>query len=480
MKKRRVWIISAVALLLATGSGYVAYTRGSALAAEPEEPALQTATVYRGDIVLTADGSGELMPAAELELAFQTGGVLTEVAVEVGDQVKTGDQLAKLDDTDASQAVTEAEMQVTQAEINLVVAQNETEAGLSQADLEAAEADYREAASLLAHSGDQIASARVSLERAISDLASAQESYDEAWDPARDWELYMRGSALESERESAASALANAQYDLEVAQADYNLAAIGIDESAVQDAEIAVINAQVALANEPVELDQLELDLAQAQLDLEAAQRALEETNLIAPIDGTVLDVAAEVGESVGTDSLITLADLETPQVVFWVEESDMSSVAVGSPVNIVFEALPEITFTGEIVRVDPALVTVDSTLAVQAWASVDLSAQPVGLLSGMTAEVEVVAGEARGALLVPVGALRELSPGEYSVFVVNSNGELELRSVEVGLQDFVNAEILSGLEVGEVVSVGAEDDSAASDVVPEFSPPAGGMPFVQ
>jgi len=57
--------------------------------------------------------------------------------------------------------------------------------------------------------------------------------------------------------------------------------------------------------------------------------------------------------------------------------------------------------------------------------------------------------------LLVPVEALREMSPGQYAVFVVGPDGELEMHSVVVGLMDFTNAEILDGLELGDVVSVG-------------------------
>jgi len=109
--------------------------------------------------------------------------------------------------------------------------------------------------------------------------------------------------------------------------------------------------------------------------------------------------------------------------------------------------------------------VTVGNTSAIQIWASIDLTDQPVTLLSGMTAEVEVVAGEARNVLLVPVEALRELSPGQYAVFVVKSDGELELRPVEVGLQDYVNAEIISGLELGEVVSVGTQASTETTGV---------------
>jgi macrolide-specific efflux system membrane fusion protein len=68
---------------------------------------------------------------------------------------------------------------------------------------------------------------------------------------------------------------------------------------------------------------------------------------------------------------------------------------------------------------------------------------------------VEVIAAEAWDTLIVPVQALRELSPGSYAVFVVQADGSLKMTSVEVGLRDFANAEILSGLKVGDIVSTG-------------------------
>ena len=76
-------------------------------------------------------------------------------------------------------------------------------------------------------------------------------------------------------------------------------------------------------------------------------------------------------------------------------------------------------------------------------------------LPAGLTASVDVIGGKAENALLVPVEALRELGAGEYAVFVVNDDGSLEMRPVEVGLMDYSNAEIISGLELGEQVSTG-------------------------
>ena len=68
--------------------------------------------------------------------------------------------------------------------------------------------------------------------------------------------------------------------------------------------------------------------------------------------------------------------------------------------------------------------------------------------------------------------ALRELGPDQYAVFVVRPDGEMELRPVEVRLMDFVNAEIISGLELGEIVSMGVEE-STETEVPEQLTPPS-------
>jgi multidrug efflux pump subunit AcrA (membrane-fusion protein) len=73
----------------------------------------------------------------------------------------------------------------------------------------------------------------------------------------------------------------------------------------------------------------------------------------------------------------------------------------------------------------------------------------------GLNATVDLVAGRAENALLVPVEALREIDTDSFAVFVVSSDGSLELRPVKVGLRDLTWAEITSGLRAGEVVSTG-------------------------
>jgi macrolide-specific efflux system membrane fusion protein len=196
-----------------------------------------------------------------------------------------------------------------------------------------------------------------------------------------------------------------------------------------------------------------EMNVDEALLVREKAEANLEAAQLYAPFGGTVMDVAAEPGDRVGTEAtMLTLAEMKEPLLRFWLEESDMSNVAVGNPVNVTFEALPNYTFTGEVVRVDPVLVTFNGTTAVQSQVQLNLGDQDMTLLSGMTAEVEVISAETRGTLLVPLEALEETPDGRTVVSVVREDGQVEEREVEVGLKDAVNAEILSGLELGETV----------------------------
>ncbi len=527
-RKRAFWIV--LIILGLVGGGCTAYNIIFASEEEAEETVMKTAAVTVGDLSITAAGTGVLVASSEVDLAFSTSGTLEDLLVEVGDEVNAGDVLAWIDDTGARKALAEAEMQMLQAEQTLALATAQAELSLAQAqaDLDAAQEDldalvnwdpdeeeiqqaqanlysaqasYQALAAKADMRDEQLTSVRISLDQATQALADAQDVYANAMDPARDWE-----KDIERTRENAADALVRAQQNLEVAQANYNLNSVDTSSADLQSAWAKVLSArieledletppdeteiaaarvaaqQAALAFEQAKLDlrdlgdgltmatrEAELTLEQARLNFTTAQETVDGTTLVAPFDGTVTAINYDVGEAVN-GTVIILSNLSTPVVQFWVEESELQSVAKGNAVNVVFEALPDFTYSGEIYQVDPVLVDVGGTPAVQAWATIDTRAHPVNLLGNMNVEVEAVAGEARNALLVPIQALREVSEGQYAVFVVKSgqgagqSEELELRLVEVGLKDFVNVEITSGLERGEVVSLGEATPSTSSE----------------
>ena len=472
-RKKGFWIGLVVLLALAGGGGYAYHNYVYLPGQEVVEQTITTAQVRRGDLVVSVSGSGTLSPAAEMDLGFESGGYLDEVLVEVGDRVQEGDVLARLETDALELAVAKADIKAREAQLDLADASE----GATDAEVANARAAVQSAQTLLAVARYTYDTAQNSdLDAAVrARLIEFQWSVDQYY-------MLENGNNVSQDRlDDAWSDWAEAEYDFNEALRQAEMEQLDAWNQ-VDQAQNRVYQAQENLellqsGPTTATVKRAELKADQAVLALDDARDDLEAANLRAPFSGTVVDMTAIPGEHVGTASIITLADLEEPLLCFWVEESDMSGVAMGNRVEIVFEALPDDTFTGEVIRVDPALVTVDGTLAIQAWASVDLASQPVNhlLLGGMNADVEVISAESRDTLLVPLQALRELGPDQYAVFVVQPDGEMVLRPVEVGLMDFVNAEIVSGLEMSEIVSTGVEESTEPSVPLEEQMMPPGG-----
>lgn len=501
-RNKRFWLL-ALALCVVVVGGY-AYYRTSRVVAQTGEEAgqLQTATVRVGSLVVSATGAGTIIPAKQWDLSFQQSGTVTEVLVTVGETVEAGQVLARLDDTAAQEAVAMAEQALVIQESSLATltaAPSEDEVAAAEATLRSAEAALAQAqagadpnevaaaqATLRAASAalqtllagpdaNSVAQATASLQKAEAALKQAQAAYDRvAWrsDIGMTSEaLTLQQATIEYEAARAAygSAIADpstqeiAQAQAAVDQARASL--VQLQNQTDQEASIASAQAQVAQARANLQalktpatdqqIASAEAQVAQARISLEQARRELAQTELVAPIGGTVMAINAEVGET-ATNPFITLADLARPLVEVYLDETDLDKVAVGYEAGVEFDAFPDQTFTGHVVQVDPQLSVVNNVTTVRALVQLDSDsfARPQALPVGMNATIEVIGGRAEGALLVPVEALREIATGQYAVFVIEE-GQPKLRPVKVGLMDFTFAEITEGLRAGEVVSTG-------------------------
>jgi multidrug efflux pump subunit AcrA (membrane-fusion protein) len=76
----------------------------------------------------------------------------------------------------------------------------------------------------------------------------------------------------------------------------------------------------------------------------------------------------------------------------------------------------------------------------------------------GLTASVTLYKGNVKDALTVPISAIRDIGDGKYGVFTVEKDRSMKLNIVTVGLKDTTNAEILTGLELGQSVSTGTTE----------------------
>ena len=492
----------AILLVFGTGAYYGYNTYFVSEQPEVSAPELQTAQVRRGNLVLTAGGIGTLFAGEEMQVGFPSSGIVSSIAAHVGDHVDVNQILATLEyDSTLNSQLISAQINMRLAEIALVELTGEAsgaDLAAAQSSLAAAQAEYDRlvappTAEEVNAARSELLSAQKALENLLAgpsqdtltslqaDLSAAEIARAEA---QRAYDRVAWRNDVGSTTQAAELQTSTLAYDKALAQ--YNINAAGASEDQVESARGRVLQAQntlnlllqnaeemdVAAARAKVEqnraaledlldgpsaeaLEKAELAVAQARLAAEDVKREVEGGTIRAPMAGVVTSVLIQQGDSVTGGPIIGLANTDVAQVRFWIEELDIAAAVPGFPVRLVFEAFPEFTYTGQITRVEPALVDVEGASAIQAWASIDMTQHAAPLLFGMNAEVEIIAGETRNALLIPVQALREISPGQSAVFVVGPDDELEFRPVQVGLRNFVNAEILSGLEEGETVSTG-------------------------
>ena len=459
-KLKNRWIILIVILLVAVCGyyGYQAFTVDAESAAD--EPAMQTTKVRTGDLVLYANGSGLVVPAAEASFGFRSSGQVVALHVETGDTVMTGDLLAELDNTAEQVKLRQAERTLAELTSPLALATAQQELALAENALIDARNTYiyqispavYEWENNVAEQTEALATAQsdgstdATIEELQSQLAYAEKSLASARYAYN--EYYVPGTftiaATRSEPEYLA---APSPTDIYESRANY---------LAVEQRLVEAQYYMAALKGEELPTDAWGANLAKledAQLALLTAQDGLDATRLYAPISGTVLSVDANFGDTVGTSPIITIASTDELLIKLYMDETDVDKALVGNKTIITFDAFPDIVLDGEIVSVEKALQTVDGTPVIVSLIDFDPTDLPI--LSGMSVDVEIVGGEALDALLIPIQALREVAPGSYAVFIVETDGSLTLTPVKVGLRDFANAEILSGLEPGDIVSTG-------------------------
>ena len=466
-------IIAALFVVVIVGGGTAYYLRRNLTAsASTQSSTLQTATVTKGSIKLSASGTGTLISPAQAIFGFSVSGTVTEVLVKAGDVVEVGQLLARLDDTSAQLKYQQAQHALSELTSASAIASAEVDI----ATYELAIVDTRKSLSFLI--SDNVFNRTLQVRQAEKALQAAKD--DAAAHPSADAEKKVR---------DAEQTLVNAKAALSQATLDYwndyvpaNFMVIlhnqGFPPTAVKkiipptDAEVAAAWSDYDLANQQLKDAQDYLTalttgtipigvtgtkitaLQSAQQAVETSKTALDATNLYAPIHGTVTALGFAVGDTAGASSTVTVADMDQPYTVeIYLDQSDWSNIQVGYSVEVTFDLLPDNVYTGKVISIDPELSSTNGSLYIHAHVQLDTNVKTV-LPFGTSAAVDVIGGQATGVLLVPVEALHQISAGQYSVFVM-VNGKPEVRMVEVGLQDAVHAEIKSGLNAGDVVTTG-------------------------
>lgn len=445
------WLIPAVVVLLIILFIGIAVFKPSQKSSTASAQ-LQKSVVSRGEIVISATGSGELITTDEISLSFPIAGKVTEVNVAFGDNVAVGDVLAAQANTVSLEAdVATAKLSVLNAEQAIEKLQLNAELTLLQAKQAwlTAQGTYDDAFEAYEKKDTTRCTTAV--------IANYQD------------EVNRNAERLTQQTEGSEKWLEiKAEYDQALANVEYCSSYTELEKQEIEATyEIAKIDlAQKEEAYETLKdndgLDPDELTLLQAQLDnatiqLESAQEKLDGMTLIAPIDGTVSAVNGQVGDIVSTSTFITIVNMDPMTITAYIDESDLDIVEVGQIASIVFDSFPNVTLTGEVVLLNPELQTMDQYNVVEVTITVDNydALKDKVMPIGMSATVEIIHDSIEDALMIPVESLYALNEaGSYGVLLDDGSENGTMTPVTVGLTNGTFIQILEGLEEGDTVYV--------------------------
>jgi macrolide-specific efflux system membrane fusion protein len=402
-RRRRAVLINSVlgVVVLAGAGGAYAAVHNSGNSSSSAGGTARTATVTRGTVLATVSGSGSLASPSDAGVNFTTGGTLTDVAVKPGDKVTKGQTLAKVDPTAAKETLSEDEASLTAAEANLT--------------------------------------------------------------KVEEGELPVSTGGSGSSGSSAGG----------------------------RGGVAATPTPTPTPTVDPAQLAQAQAQVTQAQDKVDADQRAVDGCVLKAPVSGTVASVAGAVGDTVsgtsgsGTGSgaggsggsggsstsssagstptgFVVLTNPSGMQVTADFSESDALKVKPGQAATVALNAEPGTTLNAKVLSVSSLPVSSGSSgggggsssgSAVQYAATLTITSSTADLRTGMSATIQVVTGEASGALSVPTAAVSGTGTNR-TVLVVNADGSTTRTNVTVGVEGDSADQITEGLTEGQKVQI--------------------------
>ncbi|MBB3770434.1 macrolide-specific efflux system membrane fusion protein [Angulomicrobium tetraedrale] len=252
-------------------------------------------------------------------------------------------------------------------------------------------------------------------------------------------------------------------------------------------ADVAVTRAQIAA---------LQAQISEAEVAVAIAEADLAYTRITAPIDGTVLAIVSQEGQTVNAiqsaPTIVVLGQLDTMTIRAEISEADVVRVHSGQPVYFTILGEPGRRYEAELEFIEPAPESVRSDSSFSSSSSSSLSSSSTSSSSSeavyyngifdvpnadgrlrtyMTAEVHIVLGEARGVLTIPSAALVGTAvDGKAQVRVIGPDGRATPREIETGLDDRITVEVRSGLTEGERVVL--QEGSAVSSGFGAGGPP--------
>ena len=259
---------------------------------------------------------------------------------------------------------------------------------------------------------------------------------------------------------------------LKIAQTQYNREVQLKRRDAASRASLE--DAENALALARAEVDEIESQIKQTQISVNTDEVNLGYTRITAPLDGTVVSVPVDEGQTVNanqtTPTIVQIADLDQMENKIEISEGDIAVVKPGMPIAYSILSDPETIYHTTLTSIAPGLTTLTdgsykttsssgglssssssstTSNAVYYYGKALIDNQNGPLRIGMTTQNVITVAEVKQAVLAPVVSVRSRD-GRKIVYILLDDGTVEEREVTTGLSDGIHTQILSGLKGGE------------------------------
>lgn len=272
------------------------------------------------------EGHGRI-EAIEVAVSSKVAGRIAELKVREGDAVRAGDTIARLSSQETERRLEQAQSHAGAAEAQLRMRDEETHTQYLEA-----QARLRAARERLAQTRERMATLEHHLERTRADNL-------------RDRELVEKGFISERQLDRSDNALRQAEGELSEARR--------LNGAAQAELQAATASASGIERQRPALLESLKQEAAAARATSAELAVARDELEILAPVDGTVITRAAELGELLPAGKpVVVLADLARPYLRVYLTERDVGRIRLNDPARVYVDALPQRSFEALVTEV--------------------------------------------------------------------------------------------------------------------------------
>lgn len=443
------WLMSSRSRVQPTSPGADAGV--GAMGGQPQATPVKLATVETAVVENSSEVIAALEARRTVTIAPEIAGRVTQIEVNEGDRISSGQLIARLDSDDLEAELAQAQASLANAEAQLA----ELEAGSRVEDIAQAQAALEQAQARLANA--RSGSALEEIAQAQAQVKSAQATAELAQQRVQRYRQLEREGAI-SEYEYQEYLTQQRSTEAALQQAKRRLAQVRTSRQSNLEQLSAAVEQQQQnlrrLENGPrsEEIAQAQAQVAEATALVQTAQANLEKTNILSPWAGTVGDIPVKVGTYIAQgDELTTLTENDVLEVNLSIPIERRADLRLGLPVEIL-NIEGQIIARGKTSFVSPN-VAADSQLVL---AKATLDNYNGELLNRQLIRARVIWSQNQG-ILVPATAISRLG-GEAFVFVAEKSkttqGEPQLiasqRLVKLGNMQGNYYQVIEGLEPGD------------------------------